>query len=107
MAPSVPELVHPVPAGEAGPWTRAMATTFLGDPDGADTRRHIKLLTRRWDAARTWGVRDRGRWVATLRTETRGVHFRTDFPAMDDEHWKLHIDWQTHRPAPTLTPVSQ
>ena len=73
MAPSVPELVHPVPADEVGPWTRAMATTFLGDPDGADTRRHINLLTRRWDAARTWGVRDRGRWVATLRTETRAL----------------------------------
>ncbi|MGN6368483.1 MAG: L-aspartate oxidase [Phycisphaerae bacterium] len=43
---------------------------------------------------------------ASLRTETRGVHYRTDFPAVDDEHWKLHIDWQTHRPAPTLTPVA-
>ncbi len=43
---------------------------------------------------------------AALRTETRGVHFRTDFPQTDDMHWKLHIDWQTHRPAPTLTPVS-
>ena len=43
---------------------------------------------------------------ASLRTETRGVHYRTDFPQTDDEHWKLHVDWQTHRPAPTLTPVS-
>ena len=43
---------------------------------------------------------------AALRTETRGVHYRTDFPQTDDMHWKLHVDWQTHRPAPTLTPVA-
>lgn len=71
MRTSVPELVHPVPAGEVEPWTRAMVATFLGDPDGAGTRRRVELLTRHWDPARTWGVRDRGRWVATLRTETR------------------------------------
>ena len=34
---------------------------------------------------------------AALRTETRGVHYRTDFPQTDDMHWKLHVDWQTHR----------
>jgi L-aspartate oxidase len=43
---------------------------------------------------------------ANLRTETRGVHYRTDFPATDDAHWRVHIDWQTYRNAPTLTPVS-
>jgi L-aspartate oxidase len=42
---------------------------------------------------------------ADLRTETRGVHYRTDFPARDDAHWKVHIDWQTQRNAPTLSPV--
>jgi len=44
---------------------------------------------------------------ANLRTETRGVHYRTDFPVTDDANWKVHIDWQTHRNAPTLTPVAQ
>lgn len=43
---------------------------------------------------------------AALRTETRGVHYRTDFPATDDVHWRCHIDWQSHRNAPTLTAVS-
>ncbi len=28
---------------------------------------------------------------ALERTETRGVHFRTDFPEQDDLHWKRHI----------------
>ncbi len=67
----IPELVHPVPADEVGPWTRVMVATFLGDPDDAGTRRRIELLERQWDPERAWGVRDRGRWVATLRTETR------------------------------------
>jgi L-aspartate oxidase len=43
---------------------------------------------------------------AALRTESRGVHYRTDFPATDDQHWRVHIDWQAQRPAPTLTPVA-
>ncbi len=43
---------------------------------------------------------------AALRTESRGVHYRTDFPATDDQHWRVHIDWQSHRPAPTLAPVT-
>ena len=48
-----------------------MATTFLNDPNGPDEQRHIDLLTRRWEPERAWGVRDRGRWVATLRSERR------------------------------------
>jgi L-aspartate oxidase len=42
---------------------------------------------------------------ANLRTETRGVHFRTDFPATDDAHWHMHIDWQCQRNAPALSAV--
>jgi L-aspartate oxidase len=42
---------------------------------------------------------------AALRQETRGVHYRTDFPKQDDAHWRKHIDWNTTTPAPTLTPV--
>ncbi len=29
--------------------------------------------------------------AATLRTESRGVHLRTDFPETDDDHWRRHI----------------
>ncbi|MCL2649289.1 MAG: L-aspartate oxidase [Phycisphaerales bacterium] len=45
--------------------------------------------------------------AATLRTETRGVHYRTDHPASDNANWQVHIDWQTHRNAPTLTPTAK
>ncbi len=41
---------------------------------------------------------------ATLRAESRGVHFRTDFPHVDDEHWKLHII-QRRQAKPELEPV--
>ncbi len=29
--------------------------------------------------------------AAMARTESRGVHFRSDFPAPDDEHWRRHM----------------
>ena len=29
---------------------------------------------------------------ARQRAESRGVHFRSDFPEIDDEHFKKHID---------------
>jgi len=29
--------------------------------------------------------------AATVRTETRGVHYRSDFPERDDAHWKKHL----------------
>ena len=73
MRTSAPELIHPVPADAVEPWLRAMVATFLGDPDGSGTRRRVKLLTRDWEPARAWGVRDAGRWVATLRTEARAL----------------------------------
>ncbi len=28
---------------------------------------------------------------ALVRTESRGVHFRSDYPARDDEHWRRHL----------------
>jgi L-aspartate oxidase len=43
---------------------------------------------------------------AALRTETRGVHFRTDYPNLDDARWRVHIDWQSDRNAPTLATIA-
>lgn len=43
--------------------------------------------------------------AAALRQETRGVHYRTDFPKPDDIHWRKHIDWNIAAPAATLSPV--
>jgi L-aspartate oxidase len=36
-------------------------------------------------------------WAALQREESRGVHFRSDFPARDDAHWQRHL---TCPPAP-------
>jgi predicted acetyltransferase len=68
---SVTEVVNPTPVEEIPGWTRGMQATFLGDPDGPGMTRRIDRLCRIWDPGRAWGARDRGRWVATLRTETR------------------------------------
>jgi L-aspartate oxidase len=34
--------------------------------------------------------------AAVRRTESRGAHFRTDFPLRDDLHWKRHIAERRH-----------
>lgn len=33
--------------------------------------------------------------AALTRTESRGAHYRMDYPNRDDEHWRLHLLW-TH-----------
>ena len=30
-------------------------------------------------------------WSALQRTESRGVHYRSDCPQRDDEHWLRHV----------------
>ncbi|MGC4031881.1 MAG: hypothetical protein QM754_09150 [Tepidisphaeraceae bacterium] len=41
--------------------------------------------------------------AAYARTESRGTHYRSDFPERDDNHWKLHLMWK--RPLETAIPV--
>jgi predicted acetyltransferase len=92
MAPSVPELVNPVPVDEMSPWVRAMAATFLSDPESAPTARRVEMLRRGWDPLRAWGVRHRGRWVATLRTEPR----RLSVPGTGDGTADVTVDALTN-----------
>jgi L-aspartate oxidase len=40
--------------------------------------------------------------AAYMRTESRGTHFRVDYPERDDAHWRLHLLWR--RPMETAIP---
>jgi L-aspartate oxidase len=39
-------------------------------------------------------------WSALKRTESRGVHARSDFPARDDAHWQHHVVCPPNLPNP-------
>ncbi len=43
--------------------------------------------------------------AALTREETRGVHYRTDFPERRDPLWQKHLDFNASLPEPTLAPV--
>ena len=47
--------------------------------------------------------------AAERRTETRGVHYRSDFPKTDDRQWKRHVrvQWTGNRLRVTKTPVKR
>jgi len=49
--------------------------------DDADAWRHLNLVTVARHIAR----------AALRREESRGAHFRQDFPARDDARWKIHV----------------
>lgn len=52
-----------------------------GPTDGRDAFESWNLLTTAWLMAVS----------AAQRTESRGVHYRSDFPAIDDANWRCHI----------------
>ncbi|MHB1424509.1 MAG: L-aspartate oxidase [Gemmataceae bacterium] len=43
-------------------------------------------------------------WSALQRTESRGVHFRSDYPSRDDAHWQRHVLCPNRLSEPTGTP---
>jgi L-aspartate oxidase len=45
-------------------------------------------------------------WSARQRTESRGVHFRADYPVRDDVHWLRHLACPAQLPDPTGTPTA-
>jgi L-aspartate oxidase len=44
--------------------------------------------------------------AALTRTESRGAHYRTDFPVLDDQHWRRHLLWTRTREEPASEPVT-
>jgi predicted acetyltransferase len=92
VARSQPELVNPIPLEDVDGWARAMASTFLSNPDGPETERRIEMMRRGWEPGRAWGVKDGARWVATLRSETRNL----SIPASGGATRDLHVDALTN-----------
>jgi len=43
--------------------------------------------------------------AAYTRGESRGAHFRTDYPQRDDTHWRLHLLWRRPLGAPIPEPI--
>ncbi|HSU69235.1 MAG TPA: L-aspartate oxidase [Tepidisphaeraceae bacterium] len=43
--------------------------------------------------------------AAYTRTESRGAHYRVDYPARDDAHWRLHLLWRRPMETPTPEPI--
>jgi predicted acetyltransferase len=68
---AAPEIVNPLDAGELPGWVATMATTFLEEREGESTAKWVRNFEREWEPERAWGARDRGAWVATLRTMRR------------------------------------
>jgi len=42
--------------------------------------------------------------AAMSRTESRGCHYRLDYPSSDDAHWRVHLLWK--RPIETPIPAA-
>lgn len=67
--------------------------------EAAETIGHWQryVLARQFQDTRGWELQNMLTVAAVMvsaasqRKESRGVHLRTDFPFLDDEHWKCHI----------------
>lgn len=62
------ELVHPVPVEDVDAYTRALAVTFLHDPDSEEARRFAEAMRITWQPDRRWAARADGIVVGTLGT---------------------------------------
>jgi L-aspartate oxidase len=43
--------------------------------------------------------------AAYTRTESRGAHYRLDYPQRDDDHWRLHLLWRRPMETPIPEPI--
>jgi L-aspartate oxidase len=43
--------------------------------------------------------------AAYTRTESRGAHYRLDYPQRDDEHWRVHQVWRRPMEKPVAEPM--
>ena len=59
-------------------WCRYALTHHLGSRAG-------------WELQNLLTVAQLMIWAALQRQESRGVHYRSDFPSRDDRHWQRHL----------------
>jgi len=85
--PGLEEAVHQIEH-----WTRYALDVDFHKPDGWTLQ---NLLTAAGLVAR----------AALARRESRGVHYRTDFPATDDETWLAHVEWTIQSLEPVIRPT--
>lgn len=43
--------------------------------------------------------------AAYTRTESRGAHYRLDYPQQQDENWRVHLLWRRPMETPIPRPV--
>jgi predicted acetyltransferase len=67
------EIVNPVPVADAEPWMRQLMATLLNEAYGEGFQRESARWAAKWIPERTWGARERGRYVGTLATEPRAL----------------------------------
>ena len=83
-----PQFVNPVPVEDASDWLNTLATTFLDNPYEDKFEKWVARVARTWNPQRTWGHRDRGRYVATLATQERAL----TVPGPDGTTRELTVD---------------
>jgi L-aspartate oxidase len=82
---------------------------------GLETRVATDVGPEEWEATNLLTISSALTAAAALREETRGSHWREDFPQRDDEHWAGHFDVVLRdggldvafRPAPATDGVTQ
>ena len=77
---------------------RALADLAVRTTDGADVSA--------WETTNLLTVSTALLAAAAAREETRGSHWREDFPDRDDEHWARHVDVTLARRGPRPRPHS-
>ena len=80
-------------------WTRyVMDKSFLPTPG-------INTSTAGWEIQNMLTVCALIATAAHARTESRGVHHRTDYSKRDDPHWRLHLLWRRLMETPIPQPI--